>query len=79
MSELVTQAHGLINAASAAIAASTREPPSTSTAMLARIIVTEAKKQRPHDTAIQSIDLEGKIPDWNEIIAAMNVVVRTLG
>jgi len=78
MSELVAEAHRLINAASAAIAASTREPPSTSTAMLARIIVTEAKKQRPHDTAIQSIDLEGNILDWNEINAAMNVIVRAL-
>ncbi len=78
MSELVAEAHRLLNAASAAIAASTREPPSTSTAMLARIIVTEAKKQRPHDTAIQSIDLEGNILDWNEINAAMNVIVRAL-
>jgi hypothetical protein len=37
------------------------------------------RKQRPDGAEIQSIDLEGKIPDWNEIIAAMNVVVRTLG
>jgi len=78
MSELVTQARGLINATSAAIAASRREPPASLT-LLARMIVGEAKKQRPDDTPIQSIDLEGKIPDWNEIGAAMNVIVKTLG
>jgi len=79
MSELVNQARGLINAASAAIAAITREPPSAPTVMLARIIVSEAKKQRPNDAAIQSSDLEATIPDWNNISAAMNVIVRTLG
>ena len=79
MSDLVTQAHGLINAASAAIAASTREPPSTTSSLLARIIVNEAKKQHPDDAAIQSIDLEKNIPDWNDINVAMNVIVRTLG
>jgi len=47
MSELVAEAHRLLDAASAAITASTREPPSTTTAMLARKIVSEAKKQRP--------------------------------
>ena len=79
MSELVNQARGLINAASAAIAASTREPPSATTAMLARIIVSEAKKRRPQNLLIQSIDLDAKVPDWNDVRAAMKVVVRTLG
>ena len=79
MSELVNQAHELINAASKAIAASTREPPSATTAMLARIIVSEAQKRRPHNLLLQSIDLVGKVPDWNDIKAAMKVVVRTLG
>ena len=78
MSELVTQAHGLIKAASAAIAASRKEP-SASLTLLARMIVSEAKKQRPNDSAIQSINLEGNIPDWNDISAAMNVIVKTLG
>ncbi len=78
MSELVNQARGLINAASAAIAASTRQPPSTASALLARIILTEAKKQRPNDPAIQSINLEENIPAWNDINVAMNVIVRTL-
>ncbi len=77
MSELVTQAHGLINAACAGIAASRNEPPASLT-LLARMIVSEAKKQRPDDVAIQSIDLEGKSPDWNEISTAMNVIVKTL-
>jgi hypothetical protein len=79
MSELVNQARGLINAASAAIAASRREPPSTTSTLLARIIVTEAKKQRPHSLLLQSIDLDGDSLDWNHITAAMKVVVRTLG
>jgi hypothetical protein len=79
MSELVNQARGLINAASAAIAASTREPPSFTTAMLARIIVNEAKKQRPHNLLLQSIDLDGDSLDWGHLDAAMKVVVRTLG
>ena len=79
MSELVNQARRLINAANAAIAASRREPPSTASSLLARIIVNQAKKQRPNDAAIQSIDLEGNIPAWNDINVAMNVVVRTLG
>ena len=79
MSELVAEAHRLINAASAAIAASTREPPSASTAMPARIIVSEAKKRRPQNLLIQSIDLDAKAPDWNDVRAAMKVVVRTLG
>jgi len=78
MSELVAEAHRLLNAASAAIAASTREPPSATTAMLARIIVSEAKKRRPQNLLIQSIDLDG-VPDWNDVRAAMKVVVRTLG
>jgi len=73
------QARGLINAASAAIAASTRQPPSTTSAPLARFIVAEAKRQRPNDAVIQLIDLEGNIPAWNDINVAMNVVVRTLG
>jgi hypothetical protein len=77
MSELVTQAHGLINAASAAIAASRREPPPTLT-LLARMIVSEAKRQRADDAAIQGIDLEKNIPAWNDINVAMNVIVRTL-
>jgi len=46
--------------------------------MLARIILSEAKKQRPNDATIQSIDLEGNIPAWNDINVAMNVIVRTL-
>ena len=79
MSELVAEAHRLLNAASAAIAASTREPPSATTAMLARIIVSEAKKRRPQNLLIQSIDLDAKVPDWNDVRAAMKVVVRTLG
>jgi hypothetical protein len=79
LSELLTQGRGLIDAANAAIAASREEPPSVTTAMLARIIVSEAEKQRPHNLLLQSIDLVGKVPDWNDIRAAMNVVVRTLG
>jgi hypothetical protein len=78
MSELATQAHGLINAASVATSEQRKGSPSASSAMLARIIVSEAKKQCPDDAAIQSIDLEGKAPDWNEISAAMNVIVRAL-
>jgi hypothetical protein len=78
MSELVNQARGLINAASAAIAASRREPPSTASSLLAGLIVNEAKKQRPNDAAIQSIDLEGNNRAWNDINVAMNVIVRTL-
>ncbi len=78
MSELVTQARGLINAAGVAIAASTRQPPSATSALLARFIVTEAKRQRPNDAAIQGIDLEGNIPAWNDINAAMDAIVRTL-
>ena len=79
MSELVNQARGLINAASAAIAASRREPPSATTAMLARIIVSEAKKQHPHSLLLRSIDLDRKVPNWNDIRAAMKVVLRALG
>ena len=78
MSELATQARGIINAASAATVASWKEPSPYST-LLARIIVSETKKQRPDDAAIQSIDLEGKNPDWNEISAAMSVIVKALG
>ena len=78
MPELVTQARGLINAASVAIAASRREPASTATAMLVRKIVSEAQKQRPHSRLLQSIDLQGDSLDWNDINVAMNVVVRTL-
>jgi len=78
MSELVDQARGLINAASAAIAASTRQPPSSTSTLFARIIVSEAKKQRPNDAAIQSIELEETIPAWNDINVAMNVIVRIL-
>ena len=78
LSKLVTQPRGLINAASRAIVASTREPPSAITAMLARIIVSEAKKQRPDDGTIQGINLEVNIPDWNEISAAMNIIVKAL-
>jgi hypothetical protein len=77
--ELVTQARGLINAASAAIAASRREPPSTATAMLARKIVSEARKQRPHSLLLQSLDLHGDILDWNDINVAMNLILRALG
>jgi hypothetical protein len=47
--------------------------------MLARIIISEAKKQYPNEAELQSIDLERKIPDWDEISAAMNVIVKTLG
>ena len=79
MSELIDQARGLIAAASAAITAPTREPPSTATAMLARILVSEAKKQRPDHLLLQSIDLDAKIPDWIDIQAAMKVVLRALG
>ena len=79
MSELVSQARGLINAANRAIVASTREPPSANTAMLARIVVSEATKQRPHSLLLQSIDMDGDSLDWNHINAAMKVVVRTLG
>jgi len=78
MSELVTQARGLINAASVAIAASKRDPPSIASALLARFIVTEAKRQRPNDAAIQRIDLEENILAWNDINVAMNVIMRTL-
>jgi hypothetical protein len=78
MSELKNQARGLINAASKAIAASRREPPSTATAMLARKIVSEAQKQRPHSLLLQSIDLHGDSLDWNDINVAMNVIVRNL-
>ncbi len=78
MSELVNQARGLIDAASAAIASTKREPPSTGSTLLARLIVNEAKRQRPNDAAIRGIDLEGNIPAWNDINVAMNVVVRTL-
>jgi hypothetical protein len=77
MSELAMQAHGLM--LQAAIAASMNEPPSATTAMLARIIVSEAKKRHPDNLLLQSIDLEEKIPDWNDICAAMSVVARTLG
>jgi hypothetical protein len=79
LSELVNQARGLINAAGEAIAASTKEPPSATTAMLARIIVSEAKKQHPNNLLLQSIDLDRNSLDWNDIRAAMKVVVRTLG
>jgi hypothetical protein len=79
MSELVNQARGLINAASAAIAASRREPPSTASSLLAGLIVNQAQKQRPHNLLLQSIDLDGDSLDWNHINAAMKVVVRTLG
>jgi hypothetical protein len=47
--------------------------------MLARIIVSEAKKQRPHNLLLQSIDLDAEILDWNDIGTAMKVVVRTFG
>jgi hypothetical protein len=76
MSELAMQAHGLM--LQAAIAASTNEPPLVTTAMLARVIVSEAKKQHPNNLLLQSIDLDEKIPDWNDISAAMSVVVTTL-
>jgi hypothetical protein len=76
MSELAMQAQGLM--LQAAIAASTNEPPSVTTAMLARIIVSEAKKQHPNNLLLQSIDLDENIPDWNDISAAMSVVVRIL-
>ena len=79
MSELVNQARGLIHTAGEAIAASTKEPPSAATAMLARIILSEAKKQRPNSSLLQSIDLDAKVPDWNDIRTAMNVVVMILG
>ena len=79
MSELVSQARGLINAAGEAIAASTKEPPPATTAMLARTIVSEAQKQRPHSLLLQSIDFDGDSLDWNDIKVAMNVILRTLG
>ena len=79
MSELVIQARELINAAGAAIAAATREPPSANMAMLARIIVSEAQKQRPHSRLLQSINLHGDSLDLNDINVAMNIIVRTLG
>jgi len=47
--------------------------------MLARIIVSEAKKQRPDNLLLQSIDLDRNNLDWNDIRAAMKVVVRALG
>jgi hypothetical protein len=46
--------------------------------MLARIIVSEEKKQRPDDGTIQGITFEVNIPDWNEISAAMNIIVKAL-
>jgi hypothetical protein len=79
MCELVAEAYRLINAASAAIVASKKEPPSDCSAVLARIIVSEGKKQCPTDALIQSIDLEENILDWNDISAAMNVIVKALG
>jgi len=79
LAELVMQARELITVASAAIAASTRELPSANIAILARIIVSEAQKQRPHSLLLESIDLHGDSLDWNDINAAMNVIVRTLG
>ncbi len=78
MSELVNQARGLINAASAAIAASRRVPPSTASTLLAGLIVNEAKKQRPNNLLLQCIDFDGDCPEWYHIRAAMKVVVRTL-
>ena len=78
MSELVEQARGLIDAAAAASAVSRKEPPASLT-LLARMIVSEAKKRCPNDAAIQSVDLEANIPDWNVISAAMNVIVKILG
>jgi hypothetical protein len=76
---LAAQARRLIIAASAASTASRKAPPSASLAMLARIIVSEAKKQYPNEAVLQSIDLEENILDWNDISAAMNVIVKTLG
>ena len=61
MPELANQARKLINAVNAATTASWKEP-SPYLTMLARIIVSEAKKHRPDDATIQSIDLEGNIP-----------------
>jgi hypothetical protein len=78
LAELVSQARELINTASGAIAASKREPPSATTAMLARIIVSEAQKLRPRNLLLQSIDLDEDGLDWDHINAAMKVVVRTL-
>jgi hypothetical protein len=79
MSELVTKGQALIIAAGAAIGPSRKEPPSACSTLLARLIVNEAKKLRPDDTAIQRINLEGNILDWHEISAAMNVIVKALG
>src|SRR5437879_3430227 len=76
---IACRARELINAVSVAIAASTREPPSPTTAMLARIIVSEARKRHPNNLLLQSIDLDGKVPDWNDIRGAMKVAIRTLG
>ena len=47
--------------------------------MLARIIVSEAKKLHPHNLLLQSIDLDVDSLDWIDISTAMKVVVRTLG
>jgi len=77
MSELAMQAHGLM--LQAVIAASMNEPLSVTSAMLARIIVSEAKKRHPDNLLLQSIDLDEKSPDWNDISTAMSVVVKTLG
>jgi hypothetical protein len=79
LSELENQARELITTASRAILASPREPPSPDTAILARIIVSEARKQRPNSLLLQSIVLDGDSLDWDQINAAMKVVVRTLG
>ena len=76
---LATRARRLIHAASAARKASRKAPPSASSAILARIIVSEAKKQYPNEAVLQSINLEENILDSNDISAAMNVVVKTLG
>ena len=78
MAELVAEARRLIDAAAAAIAVSTREPLSPAMAMLARIIVSEAKKLRPNNLRLQSIDLDQDSLDWTDINAAMSVVMKTL-
>src|SRR3989442_6329449 len=73
---LVSQANGLIEACRAAIGSARNSWPEAATVAIARAIVSEAKRQRPDDAVIQSISLANP-PDWNDIISAMQVVVKT--
>src|SRR5438445_93783 len=62
LSDLITQARGLINEASAAKAASRREPPSATTAMLARIIVSELRNSVPTISYFKVSTWMGRFP-----------------